>query len=165
MMRNYSTRQFGPADWQEYKAIRLEALQTERAVYCASYEEQSTFPDELWQERLANVACAYFGLYAGNELIGMSGIMCDPHHEHEAELIASYIRKEYRGKGLSKLFYQARIEWARKAGLKKLVISHRESNASSKYANQGFGFQFTHQVPRHWHDGQWEDNVYYELAL
>jgi RimJ/RimL family protein N-acetyltransferase len=148
-----------------YKAIRLEALQKERAVYCASYEEQSTFPDEHWQDRLKNETCAYFGLYCDDELIGMSGIFRDPHHQDEAELIASYIRQGHRGKGLSRLFYQARIDWAQKAGIKKLVISHRRSNSSSKGANQAFGFTFTHSVPRLWHDGHWEDNVYYELYL
>lgn len=165
MSAPYTTRQFQATDWRQYKAIRLEALKAEPAVFASSYAEQLLFPDEYWQNRLCDNNCAYFGLYLGDELIGMSGIMCDAHHDREAELIASYIRKEYRGMDVAQLFYKARIEWARKTGIKRLIISHRESNAASRKANQRAGFQYTHRVSRLWHDGEWEDNLYYELLL
>ncbi len=158
-------RQLVPTDWQGFKAIRLQALQLERAVYCASYEDMKDMPDDFWQERLVDNNFGYFGLYYDNELIGLSGVVRDPAKKHEAEFIASYIRKEHRGNGHSKLFYEARIDWAKANGITHIIISHRESNLASKKANQHFGFQFTHSVPRLWHDGKWEENVYYELFL
>lgn len=165
MSADYHIKKLQSSDWQAFKDIRLEALQLERAVYCASYEEMKDMPDDFWQGRLADDRWAYFALYAGDEVIGLSGIMRNADQPNEAELIASYIRKEHRGNGLSKLFYSARIEWARVNGITNLIISHRESNIASKHANQHFGFQFTHKVSRLWHDGLWEDNVHYELML
>jgi len=165
MSAPYTIRQFQSTDWREYKAIRLEALQAEPAAFASSYAEQVLFADEHWQNRLGDANCAYFGLYYGDDLIGISGIMCDVHHEHEAELIASYITKEHRGKNLAHLFYQARIEWAKNKGIKRLIISHRDSNITSRQANQRAGFQYTHRVSRLWHDDNWEDNLYYELEL
>lgn len=164
-MEGYRIEHLLPADWQAFKAIRLEALQLERAVYCASYEEMKDMPDAFWQNRLEETDRAYFDLYSGDELIGLSGIMRNADNMDEAELIASYIRKEHRGKGSSQLFYAARIEWAKANGFKRLIVSHRESNLASKHANQHFGFLYTHSVPKQWHDGQWEENVYYELIL
>jgi RimJ/RimL family protein N-acetyltransferase len=165
MDTKYSLRQFVPADWQHYKAIRLEALEKEPGVFCASYAEQSAFPDEHWQQRLSDDRFAYFGLYCEDELIGMSGIACIAGNDEEAELIASYIKQAHRGIGLSGLFYQARIDWAYSRRLKRLFVSHRASNIASKRANQNFGFLFTHSVPRVWPDGAWENNLYYELIL
>jgi RimJ/RimL family protein N-acetyltransferase len=165
MSAAYTIRQFTTADWQLYKAIRLEALRSEPGVFASSYDQQSEHPDEYWHGRLASKSCAYFGLFADGELVGMTGVMCDEGNINEAELIASYIRPEHRENKLSRLFYQARIEWARATGIERLIISHRESNISSRQANQHFGFQFTHRVLRHWHDGMWEDNLYYELVL
>lgn len=165
MPHQHHIRQLLPADWQQFKSIRLEALRVEAAVYAASYGDLKDMPDGFWQERLIDNNFGYFGLYHGDELIGLSGVVCDTAKKHEAEFIASYIRKEHRGKGFSKLFYEARIEWARINGITHIIISHRESNLASKKANQHFGFQFTHSVPRLWHDGKWEENVYYELIL
>lgn len=164
-MSGYNIQHLLPTDWEAFKVIRLEALQAEPAVYAASFDEMKDMPDEFWRTRLADNNWAYFGLYAAEELIGVSGIMRNIDNKDEAELIASYIRKEHRGKGLSQLFYIGRIEWARANGVGRLIISHRESNLASKHANQRFGFQFTHSVPRLWHDGKWEENVYYELLL
>lgn len=165
MTGRYRIQHFSSPDWEAFKTIRLEALQAEPAVYAASYEEMKDMADEFWQNRLADDNWAYFGLYTDDELVGLSGIMRDTGNKDEAELIASYIRNEHRKKGLSQLFYTARIEWARANGVQRLIISHRESNLASKHANQHFGFQFTHSVPRLWHDGKWEENVYYELFL
>ena len=164
-MSSYHILQLLPADWQQFKSIRLEALQLERAVYCASYEDMKDMPDDFWQDRLADSNFGYFGLYNDNELIGLSGVVRDAAKKHEAEFIASYIRKEHREKGHSKLFYEARIEWAKVNSITHIIISHRESNLASGKANQHFGFKFTHSVPRLWHDGKWEANVYYELIL
>jgi RimJ/RimL family protein N-acetyltransferase len=165
MSMNFTTKHLSSEDWQLFRNIRLEALKTEPGVYAASYDEMKDMEDDFWIDRLADSNWAYFGLYDGDKLVGLSGIMRNVDDRDEAELIASYIRKEYRGKGLSKLFYAARIEWARAKGIKKLIISHRESNTASRQANQNFGFRFTHSVPRLWHDGLWEENVYYELIL
>jgi ribosomal-protein-alanine N-acetyltransferase len=160
----YHLKQFQPSDWEQFKAIRLEALQSEPGVFCSSYQQEAERADDHWQQRLANTDCAYFGLYNESDLIGMTGIM--PYTEEgQAELIASYIQTAHRGKGLSALLYKTRIDWAKSKGLKTLIVSHRESNLASQSANRQFGFVYTYTEPRVWHDGAEEDNLYYMLPL
>jgi RimJ/RimL family protein N-acetyltransferase len=76
------------------------------------------------------------------------------------------LEPDYRGRGLSKLMYEKRIEWARAhATVRRIVVSHRASNEASKHANQKHGFIFMRSHEKTWVDGVTEDEVYYELLL
>lgn len=164
--KQYTIHQFLPEDVEQYKSMRLEALQLERAMFCNSYEYEATFPQEQWIARISNPHGACFGLYYGDELIGITGVVVtDEDRPDEAYMTQSYIRKVYRGKGLSKILYEARLEWAKKRQIKCLKISHRANNLASKAANQHYGFIYTHSEPNTWPDGQTEDMLYYELML
>lgn len=164
--KQYTIRQFLPEDVEQYKFMRLEALQLESGMFCNRYEYEAAFLQEQWIARVANPNGACFGLYYGDELIGITGIVVtDEEKPDEAYMTQSYIRKVYRGKGLSKILYEARLEWAKKHQIKCLKISHRASNLVSKAANQHYGFIYTHSGSNVWPDGQTEDMLYYELML
>lgn len=164
--KQYTIRQFLPDNVVQYKSMRLEALQLEAGMFGNSYEYEVGLPEEQWLARLANLNGACFGLYYGDELIGITGVVvADEEKPDEAYMTQSYIRKVYRGKGLSKLLYEARLEWAKAHQIKCLKIGHRAGNQASKSANQHYGFRFTHSEPRTWPDGKVEDMFYYELAL
>ena len=73
---------------------------------------------------------------------------------------------EHRGKGLSRLLYEARLSWAaQRPQLKRLRIGHRETNHSSMAANQRYGFKFVWRESLSWPDGSMDDVLYYELTL
>jgi RimJ/RimL family protein N-acetyltransferase len=163
--RDYTIRRFLPGDAALYRAIRLEALQYEPAMFLSSYAMEADYPQAHWESRMTNPDSAFWGLYAGDELIGLTGIVIDKENRDTGYMGQSYIRIAHRGKGLSRMLYDARIEWARAHGLKRLTIGHRESNTVSKAANQHFGFTYTHRETRNWPDGVMEDIVYYELVL
>lgn len=164
--KQYTIRQFSPEDVAQYKSIRLEALQLDRGMFCSSYEYESAFSREQWLARVSNPVGACFGLYYGDELIGITGVVvADKEKPDEAYMTQSYIRKAYRGKGLSKMLYEARLAWAKEHQIKYLKIGHRASNLASKAANQHYGFIYTHSEPNAWPDGQTEDMFYYELML
>lgn len=160
----YSIRQFNADDAEQYKAMRLEALQLEKGKFGNSYEFEAAFPDAHWRERVNNPLGACFGLYYGSELIGITGIIVMD-KPLEAYMTQSYIRAPFRGKGLSKMLYEARFGWASVHGIKTLRIGHRRSNLVSKAANQRYGFQYTHAEARNWPDGASEDMLYYKLEL
>lgn len=165
MHNEYSIRLFLPEEADQYKAIRLEALALEPGNFGNSHAMEAAMTDEEWLERLTSPNMGRFGLYHNGELIGLTAIIQDKDKPEEAYMTQSYIRKEHRGKGLSKMLYEARLNWAKEHGLKYLVIGHRESNISSKAANQKFGFRFTHKELRDWPDGAKEDMYYYTLEL
>lgn len=162
---SFSIRQFRPDQVSAYKSLRLEALREEPGNYGNSHATESAFAEEIWLNRLQNPDVACFGLYDGEDLIGLTSILRNAEKPSEAYLTQSYIRRAYRGTGLSRLLYDARLKWARDKGLKRLIIGHRESNLASKHANQHFGFRFTHREPREWPDGGKEDMLYYELVI
>ncbi len=162
----FSIRRFLPHDWEAYKAIRLEALQHEPGVFGNPYAKEAAYEDSVWQERLRNPRVASFGLYSGNEtLVGLTSISSTAEQPDEAYLSQSYIRKEFRGQGLSGLLYDVRLAWARAQVVRLLHIGHRRSNEASKRANQRYGFQFSRSEPRIWPDGGREDMLYYTLRL
>lgn len=162
---SYTIRQLLHNDVAAYKAMRLEALQTEPGMFGNSYAMEAAYPGEHWEHRCTNPGCAIWGLYANDELIGITGIIQNAENPAEGYMTQSYIRRAHRGKHLSRLLYGARIAWAKEHGISRLVISHKASNISSKAANQRFGFTYTHSENRTWPDGTTEDNLYYELIL
>src|SRR6185437_4589389 len=161
----FIVRQFGKDDWQIYKAIRLEALQKEAALFTSTYQRESVYEDEWWQFSMQNERIALFGLFYHDEVVGLTGILMDESDDSKATLIASYIRKEYRSKGLSELFYKARLDWAKKKGCKQVAVSHRDTNIISRAANQRFGFKFSHSEAITWPDGTTGEKVNYVLDL
>jgi RimJ/RimL family protein N-acetyltransferase len=165
MSQDYSLKKLTPDDWRLYKTLRLEALQGAHGAFGGNYAEESLRSDMEWQEHLLQKKRAMFALSDGQKQIGLTGVVEAKDDPEATALIASYIHPDYRGKGLSNLFYKARIEWSRQNGYKRVIVSHRASNAASKAANQKFGFIHTHNESKTWPDGLTEDNVFYKLDL
>ena len=153
-------------DWHVFKAIRLEALQTEPYFFGGRSILEIGLSDDDWRDRLSHPEDAVFwGLYDGDICIGLTGIKKHPDYPGSMVLSASFIRKDYRGRGLSALFYQTRIDWAREQGYKDVHVAHRIGNDASRAANQKFGFKYTHTEPTTWPDGTQSDKLWYRLEL
>lgn len=162
----YSVAQLSGEDWQILKAIRLEALHCEPQSFGSNYEKESRYEESQWRKFIGeHNDRAIFVLKFEDEIIGMTGVISSIDKPDEAILIASYIRSQHRGVGLSQLLYKARINWAKAQNIASLIVSHRENNIASKIANQKFGFQYTHQQSRTWADGVTEMEVFYRLSL
>nr|WP_199156554.1 GNAT family N-acetyltransferase [Pedobacter sp. ASV2] len=145
-----------------YKSLRLEAINAEPAMFRCTDPPEAELTDSEWKVRIKYPRLV-FGLFEHDQPIGMTSILFL--NEAEAYLGQSYIRKEYRGLGLSALLYKARMESAVGLQLKRLTVSHRKSNSISKAANQRAGFIFTHLETVNWLDGTTEDALYYALDL
>jgi GNAT superfamily N-acetyltransferase len=111
-------------------------------------------------------------LFDGDVVVGLTGVVTmSPDrdrvdgHGPTAVCVASYLRPAYRGRKLSRRFYEARIAWARIHGYRRIVTAHRLSNVASMRANQHFGFTEIQRVPHRWSDGVDEPEVVYELPL
>lgn len=161
----FTIRKFKPEEITEYMAIRLEALQSDPGCFGNPYEKEAAYDTEVWRQRLESPSHACFGLYDGDMLIGLTSIFSATDRPGEGCLTQSYIRRQYRGRKLSAMLYDARIEWAIQAGLSCLVVGHRASNLASKGANQRYGFRYSHRELRHWPDGSDEEMLYYKLEL
>lgn len=165
-----SIRQLTEDDWRVFSQVRLRALKSDPLVFGSNYETESQFSEADWRNRLRQSDnSAVFMLFAADAApIGITGVSVfrDDPTARTALLWGSWLEPDFRGRGLSKMMYQARIDWARRhPSINRIIVSHRASNVASKYANQKHGFTFTRTHEKVWADGATEDEVCYELKL
>jgi RimJ/RimL family protein N-acetyltransferase len=163
-------RQLQKNDWQDYRAIRPEALKAHPDLYSSNYAKESEYTNTLWQDRLTDKTCGIFGLYDGSKIIGLTGVITlnnDP-KTNTAIFVMSYIHPDYRGQGHAQKLYKARINCAvHNPDIHKIQVSHQEGNQPSKAANQKAGFQFVNKNKIMWPDGQndWQYTYMLDLQL
>lgn len=163
-----SIRKLTEDDWQKLSRIRLKALQSDPFVFGSSYEKESQFTEDDWRTHLQSNDSAVFVIFEDKTPIGMTGISVfrEDATNKTAILWGSWLKPEFRGKGLSDLMYKTRINWAKEhPGIERIIVSHRASNLASKHANQKHGFVFTRTHEKVWADGATEDEVWYELKI
>lgn len=165
---NLTIKKLSEDDWREFSKIRLAALQSDPSVFGSNYEKESKFGETYWRARLSGTDNAVFMLFDSSNPIGITGISidrADPDRK-SAVLWGSWLAPEYRGRGLSKIMYRARLDWAANhPTVEKIIVSHRASNLASKRANQKHGFVFTHKTEKIWIDGATEDEIFYEIKI
>ena len=161
----YYIEQIGADCWQEFKEIRLESLRSDPSVFGTTYEKDAALTEEDWVRGLRNPLRATFLLRHRGEVVGLTVIRCTQEMPEEAGIFASYIRKEHRGQGLSRLFYEARLNWARTNGVKRIVTDHRKGNTASETTIKKYGFKKTHSEMQTWPDGSKDEKIYYRLDL
>ncbi len=163
-----SIRPLDVAEWSQLRDLRLRALEDAPGAFAVTYEEAAHRSESDWRTMITNPSRRIFGLFDGDKLIGITGVLTSSEDPSDtAMLVMSYIDRAYRRRGLSSMFYEARLAWARaQPKLVRVVVSHRESNEASRRANQRHGFIATGQItPRVWPDGATENEVFYELRL
>lgn len=161
-------RKFEERDWQILKEIRLKALKSDPGVFGSNYQKESEMTNEEWLGWLTNPDAASFGVFDGDQIVGMTGIAIhrDDLTKKSAILWGSWLEPVYRRQGISKQMYESRITWVRQhPTCEKIVVSHRAANAASKHANQKHGFVYTHKTTKQWPDGVEDDDLFYELRL
>ena len=167
-MTSISVRPLDRSEWLAFKDLRLLALRDTPGVFALSYEQEAKRSPEEWQETIQGPSHQVFGLFDSQRLIGITASFTwqgDPSGE-TAVLAMSFIRPEYRGHGLSRLLYDARLDWIRRQPqFKRVVVSHRASNEASRRANQRHLFHLTGRSQRTWPDGATEDEIWYELRI
>ena len=163
-----TVRKLEETDWKNFKAIRLEALKTYPNVFLSNLAEEREKDDDYWRSFLTDSSCALFGAYDGDKIVGLTAIFTWKGDEtgQSAILAMSYRKPEYRGRDLGKMFYDARLEWAKNTPqLQKIRVSHREGNAESRGANQRAGFEYVGKEMIKWPDGKEDWEHLYELDL
>jgi RimJ/RimL family protein N-acetyltransferase len=159
-------KQLTEGDWQALRSIRLKALQSDPSVFGSNYQKESAYTESDWKKMIQNKNTAIFLLYEDDAPIGMTGISIDREDptKKRANLWGSWLEPHARRRGLSKTMYLARISWAREhPSIEKIIVSHRASNLSSRYANQKHGFIFTHKLDKIWPDGTQDEHIFYAL--
>jgi RimJ/RimL family protein N-acetyltransferase len=167
-MSGFIIRALEPSEWEAFRDFRLDALKAAPGVFAFSYDQATAQLPEDWQAAIKGDGHQVFGLFDGERLIGITGAFTydgDPTGQ-TALLVMSFILPPHRGRGLSRMFYDARLAWIRsQPRYRRILVSHRKSNEASRRANQRHCFVQTKIVPHTWPDGEAEDEVFYELEI
>jgi ribosomal protein S18 acetylase RimI-like enzyme len=107
-----------PERWQEFRALRLEAVTVDPQAIGGSREDEEkrsleSYKDLLEQSQKAEDLWLVFA-QQNNELIGVAGAMCKMKHisvcRHVATLISVYLRPEFRGQGIGERLIRSVLE-------------------------------------------------------
>ena len=92
------------SEWQEYKKIRLQALQKDPCAFGSTYEKESDYTDERWKQRLREASggksCIFFA-EVNKQLVGMiiGGRTDEDMKMHLAHIWGVYVEEALPGKG------------------------------------------------------------------
>ena len=165
-MADVSIRPLTPDDCDDLITIRLEALEKHPNYFCATLVETKKLSKNKWLERINNPTGKIFGLFDKDKLVGITGLYTPEEEPSTAVLVMSYIKPEYRGKGYSAMFYEARINWAlEQTHLEIVKVSHRKGNKPSESAIKKHGFRLVETDEIDWPDGARDSEYKYELDL
>jgi len=103
-----NVKQLPPDRWKDYRSLRLEALRSDPLAFGSSYEEEEGLAEDEWKRRINN---ALFAL-SKDKPVGM--IVYVVNHkiktQHFANIFGTYVKKEYRGKGIGKKLIESAID-------------------------------------------------------
>lgn len=123
-------------------------------------------PDGYWQTAIAGPDHQMFGLFHGGRMIGITAAFAFAEDQSGQTAIfgMSFIAPAYRGRGLSRLLYDARLAWIKaRPRFKRVILSHAVSNEASRRAHRRYGFVLTDTVALAGLGAEPEE--YYEIAV
>lgn len=157
-------REANLADIEQFRELRLFALQDSPTAFGSDYETNLKQPPEFWQDRLRkDEHSTMFVAEHDGTLIGMTGIHRRPLPKtiHSATIIAVYIRPEWRGLRIAESLIKTCIEWARSNGVIIVKLSVNAENTSAIRCYERCGFTIYGTEPR----GTFYEGKYYDGHL
>lgn len=145
-------RKLTPNDAEEYRFLRLEALQDSPYAFASSYQEEESQTAERYRKRFAPSENAFtFGVFEESQLIGAVTLIREQliKLNHRAKLVAMYIKPEKRGYGLGHALVSKAIKQAYNLdGVEQIYLSVVTTNISAKKLYTTCGFEVFGQDKR-----------------
>ncbi len=148
----YEIRALSPADAEDYRRVRLDALRLHPDAFSASFEAEAALDRAHIVERLCTPGVTRFGAFdAHGGLVGIVGLRLRPgaKERHRAHLFSMYVDAAHRGAGLARQLVEVVIAGAREAGAIVLDLSVTAGNAPAQRLYRRMGFT-TYGVERRW---------------
>jgi ribosomal protein S18 acetylase RimI-like enzyme len=127
-------------EWQELRALRLEALENAPDAFWTRYEEAVERPEEAWREWTA-MPC-HVAVESGR-LVGMVAGASDSDDPSAAHLIAMYVTPAARSRGVGDALVEAQLAWARAEGFERVNLMVNVANGGAIRLYERLGFRDT----------------------
>jgi RimJ/RimL family protein N-acetyltransferase len=140
-------RPLTPDDYEELRAIRLEALRDNPASFAADADQEACYSKEEWLARLATAVS--FGGFVDGRLCGLVVYSRpkSPKLAHTADLGAMYVRDQARGTGLADAMIEALIGHAT-TEVEQIKLTVNAENARAIKFYERHGFRAIGRIPR-----------------
>ena len=128
-------------DWKLFKQIRLDALGDAPTAFGVRHATAAANSDMQWRERASGRGPAHFvPAFMHGAAVGLVGGVISP--TFELELIAMWVRPEWRGAAVAAGLVGAIKKRAVERGHERVVLSVSSGNerAAAFYRKQGFTF-------------------------
>jgi RimJ/RimL family protein N-acetyltransferase len=172
-MKNIDIIVLEPMRWQEYKSLRLEAVQQDPSAFGSNYVEEIIQTDDFWEKRVTTafnrdgftMLCAEFD----GKLVGMmgSGWSQRVNTKHIATIYSVYVTKSMRGNGVGSLLLEALLkDLATLPLIEKVNLTVTIDQESAIALYEKFGFKQVGIAKKELKiDGQYYDIAYMEKFL
>lgn len=149
-------RQIGAEPWPapatEYQIVSV----AERPeLWMAAYHQVAlpTLPDmdhpvavkvsaDDWEKEWINDPAAMFVAVAGDEVIGVAGLLLDSDRPERAEVAYTAVRREWRGKSVAASLKRTSMAWAADHGITEVYTWTQRGNDSMRRLNEHLGFSY-----------------------
>jgi RimJ/RimL family protein N-acetyltransferase len=164
-----TTRALNVEDATAFRTLRLETLQFYGEIFANYRQEMEKKPLEFWREFCTETGDrCLFGLFILGKLTGVMGAQkWDEDNTGKTTLWSySYLRPEYRGRGLAASLYQSREKWTKEnSRFERAVFYIREESLRSRQIHEKHGAHYLYTKQMQWYDGPWAPWRWYEKQL
>jgi mycothiol synthase len=111
----------------------------------AAFEDMPTprkveITPEQWESEWVTWPEATFAAFAGDELVGMAGLLRDGDRPERAENALTTVRRDFRGRGIARALKETTIAWASGRGLREIYTWTQTGNENMQAVNERLGY-------------------------
>ena len=151
MKENIIIKQATIKDWRDYKKIRLDALMNNPESFGSSYREELNKDDKKWKERFKDTNRTVFIAFNHKLPIGVALVSYESaeRFKHLAHIYSMYIKKEFRGKGISNLLIKSiMLSLKRRKNIKKIKLNVVKQQVPAINLYKKFGFKIVGELKK-----------------
>ena len=137
-------RQLASGEWQLYRSIRLAALADAPYAFGSTYERESAFPEEKWQQRATEGATGKESICIvaldGENGVGIAGGITYQANTRINQLISMWVHEDHRGTDIAARLVSQIEVWAFDRGSERIILGVTDGNdrAARFYKKLGF---------------------------
>lgn len=98
-MADITVKQLGVEDWENYRRVRLAALQDSPAAFVASLEAEQSESEEFWRERMRR--SLRLVAMVDSQPVGVVSVGAADEEENAGELFGLWVHPDHRGSGVA----------------------------------------------------------------
>lgn len=136
-------RELNLSDFDQFVALRKEALVSYPESFSASEQEEVTSRKDFFETALQHSLHFIFGAFEGEKLLGMAIFLREKKFKirHKGEIVSTYVKQEYHGQRIGLNLMKHVLEKAfQQPGLQQinLVVNSQRPSAIALYKKLGF---------------------------